>query len=1093
MNPLFPHGEKKMQAKSVWIKHSTLVLPLLCLIIFGTVIGVRLIGSSTGAGAATLVPLKGNVPALVKTSTVTGPANANQTLTLTIGLKLRNAEALQTYANNAIRSRSTRKPQHLTPAQIDANFAPLASSQQAVASYLQSYGFTVTTDPTQRLIIDLRGTVQDAENAFHIQINNYRSAKGRNFYAPSSDPLMPVNLAGLVTNISGLDNVAYFTHPPLAKQSKSKASLSSNSVSCLPAGTGTPPVLLPSQVATAYNLTGFYNAGFYGEGQTVALVEFDDYSSSDISAYTHCYGENNNLPTSVPINRVKVDGGNGGDGAAPGDGSIEVEMDMELILGADPHLAGLDVYEAPNDTQGSNDMWAQIIKSDTIPVISTSWGDCESEVGAAEMQEENSLFTIAAAQGQTIFASSGDAGTEAYCAGSNTYVSGVSDPSSQPYVTGVGGTTLTLGSGNSYGSETVWNDGAGDASGGGISAQWTMPSWQQGPGVIETATPPGASSGTPCGAPSGSYCREVPDVSLNADPNSGEVVYCTVGYCSGAPSPWWYAGGTSASAPMWAAFMALTNEKTLHDGGFNIGFINPYLYQIDQNASGTSYSNDFHDITSGNNDTVDGDGYPYAAIANYDMASGLGSYNGLNLAADLEKLANAQNGTRQAPAATTWYFAEGRVGGGFQEYLTILNPSTQTANVTVQYLFQGQQAQSKNYTVGASSRFTINVNSELGYPAGGAAQSISAIVTSNVGVVVERPMYFTYNGIHSGTDVLGATAPGTSFYFAQGDSSQTSTDHTNEFITILNPSQTATANLTVTYYSGGKAVETDTVSVGPLQRGTTSPTFHGQAAVAVTSDIGVVVERPSYFSGNVPSAGGAVSGAASTIGATTPGTDWLFAEGNTAADFQEDLVLANFGSASANVTVNLEYTGGTEQSVAVTVAPESQFYFNVNNYKGPSNSVSAEVTSDQPIVAERVMYFHYSLNGSVHPGYNDVVGQAGPASQSVYDFAEGAAGTNFGLWLTLQNPNSSAVTVAITIFADNTIIQKEMTLVAHSRSSVLVNNIVNPIVAAYPNSAGYSVSMEVQSSGGPIVVERPEYFTFDGDTGGTDVIGYTGG
>jgi hypothetical protein len=248
--------------------------------------------------------------------------------------------------------------------------------------------------------------------------------------------------------------------------------------------------------------------------------------------------------------------------------------------------------------------------------------------------------------------------------------------------------------------------------------------------------------------------------------------------------------------------------------------------------------------------------------------------------------------------------------------------------------------------------------------------------------------------------------------------------------------------------------------------------------------------------GNVSNAGGSVSGAASAVAATTSGTDWLFAEGYTGTDYQEYLVLANFGSSNATATVNLEYTNGVVQKVSVTVAPQSQFYFNVNNYKGFSgatNSVSAEITSDNPIVAERVMYFHYSMNGSLHPGYNDVVGQAGPASQSVYDFAEGSVGTNFNLWLTLQNPNSTSVTVAITLFADDTIIQKEITLLAHSRSSVLVNGIVDPIIAAYPNSAGASVSMAVQSFGGPIVAERPEYFTFSGDTGDTDVIGYTGG
>ncbi|WP_244422142.1 S53 family peptidase [Ktedonobacter racemifer] len=549
-------------------------------------------------------------------------------------MRLRNADALKNYVDSMKRPKSLNANHYLTKSQVATAYAPLASSEQSIIDYLQSYGFHVTLTMSQHLVVGVQGTV--------------------------SDPMVPSSLAGLIQNVSGLDNAVTFTHPPITKHSLSGQSTpntqSSNAVTCLNAQ----HPLLPSEVATAYNCNGFYSAGFKGEGQTIALVEFDDYNLSDIKAYTGCYGGG-----SVPINKHLVDGGTG---SGPSRGAFEVEMDMELILGMAPHLAGLNVYEAPNTEQGSNDMWAQIINNDAVPVISTSWSICEVDASNADLNFENGLFILAAAQGQTIFAASGDAGINACDPSSPNYGTiSVNDPASQPYVTGVGGTTLTLTANNDYSSETVWHNDPQDATGGGLSSIWSQPSWQQGPGVNNSY-----SNGH----------REVPDVALNADwQYSGYLVYCTVAVSCPGSYPWWYGGGTSASAPLWAAMMALTNQKSLHDGGFNVGFINPLLYQT---ANGTSYSNDFHDVTTGNNDTIDSTG-KYPATPNYDMTTGLGSFNAWNLGQDLAKLAVSQN-PRSTPAATKWYFAEGSVGGSFQEYLTILNSSAQNATVQVQYL-----------------------------------------------------------------------------------------------------------------------------------------------------------------------------------------------------------------------------------------------------------------------------------------------------------------------------------------------------------------------------------------------------------------------
>lgn len=1089
-----------------------LVVLLLCATITGALVTLRFLpGRTTGAQASTLVQLPGHIPGLVKRSVQLGAADPNSPIQLMIGLRPRNAQALKSYVDSLSRSHSTTAHRYLKPAQIAAAFAPAPTAQNAFIAYMQQAGFRLTQTYTDHLMLGFTGTIGEAEQAFQIQINNYRSPTGRQFYAPDTEPSVPAALAPVIQSISGLDTARVFTHPPVIAKQRSTPQSASPRVTCPTAQSGPFNYYLPGQIASAYNLSGLYSSSYRGEGQTIGLLELDDYVSYDISTYTSCYGG-----SSVPISRILV---NGGTGHAPGSGAIEVELDMELVLSAAPRLASLKVYEAANTVVGYIADWSQMIYNDAVPIISTSWGSCESSGFAqAVYSQENSMFQIAALQGQTILAAAGDSGSND-CGNTMPTTPAVDDPASQPYVTGVGGTTLSLNSNGSYNTESVWNNSYGSG-GGGISSLWSMPSWQQGPGVINSF-----SSNVPCGASAGSYCREVPDVALNADPTTGYAVYCTaVAQGSSGPcfpgNPWLVVGGTSAGAPMWAAMVALANEKSLHDGNFNLGFLDPMLYQIDANASSTSYSNDFHDTTTGSNYTTGDGNNEYPAGANYDMASGLGSYNAAALAADLEKLAKNQTSSRTSPANTTWYFAEGSVGGSFSEYITLLNPDpVNAATVNVTYLFQNKPAVTVQHQFPASSRFTINVNADLGVPTNAAQQAISAIVQSvanngipAVPIVAERPMYFNFRGIKSGTDVMGATnATGTQFYFAEGDTRASSNGQNySTFITILNPSATSTAHVQITYYSHGSAVESDTVTVGPLQRGTGLPRIHQQFALKVTSDIGIVVERPMYFNDTIATAGGWTTGAASAIGATTlgpnSGSDWLFAEGYTGTgnNFQEYLVLANFTNSDTIANVKLEYTNGTVQTVPVTVPALSQYYFDVNYANShpiggcsctPTSSLSAEVNASTPsIVAERLMYFHYGPQRI--SGGTDVVGEAGPSSHAVYTFAEGFTQGSFNEYLTLQNPNNSPETVAITLFADNTVVQEQLQLLPHSRTTVNINYLVVPMATAYPtnpNYLGYEVSMDIQAFNGTVVAERPLYFNYFGDPGGTDVLGYTGG
>jgi len=1074
-----------MRVRSIYPR---IVVPLIAGIIVVALLLLYLAPFTRATPASTRISLSNSVSAYVSKSQFLSNASPDQPVSLAVGLSLRNTASLAGYLKEISDPHSPLYHHYLSPASFASIYGPLPQSEYSVMAFLRSQGFRITGTYANHLLVDAAGTVGQAEQAFRVQINNYRSPAGQQFFANAGAPSMPVQIAPLVASVSGLDNTIQYQRKPLIPGQAqlrfgARSATTSNTSSIVPASCPQPGSAIvptsytPPQIATAYNFTKLYSSGMMGEGQTVGLLELDGFSPRDIAAYTACFGGNSNIIRTIPI-----DGFNGAAGA----NAAEVELDIELILGLVPHLASLRVYEASNSSLAAyNDAWARIV-SDAVPVVSTSWVFCEEGAGlTSEIQQENIFFQAAAAQGQTILAASGDLGaTGCYDpnTGANTFPA-VDDPASQPYVTGVGGTTLRINFDNTYQSEQVWNDRAihNGASGGGLSQVWQMPSWQQAPGVANAYS---------------TGFREVPDVSLNADPQTGYDIYCSAGGC--ANRGWMILGGTSAAAPAWAAMIALANQASLKANGFNAGFLNPSLYNIAHGAYGTSYAAGFHDVvpvTGGlNNNDYIGTSGAYPATTEYDLATGLGTYDAYNLSQNLITLGQAFP-HQSVPTNTTWYFAEGRAGGYFQEYLTLENPDPiQTAQVRVQYLFEGATGPAIMHNVAPQSRFTVSVNTDLHFSYTGPGHSLSMIVTSTngVGIVAERPMYFNWHGINSGTDALGSTKLAQDYYFADVESQR----NYSSFITILNPPGGATANVTVTYVAGGTQLATKTIVVPPGQRGTTTPVAVGinrQCAMYVHSDQPVVVERPMYFTTSRSNISGAVTGAATVVGAQAPGTDWLFAEGYTGPNFHEYLVLANFDSTvTANATINLEYSNGAVNPNVVQVPPLSQVFFDVNaasaGFAQSTTELSTEVTSDAPIVAQRQEYFRF--NGSI-PGGTDDIGEPGPA-KVVYSFAEGYTASGFTEFLTLQNPNTTSETVAVTLYMANSITSQQVVTVGpQTRVTLNINSIAVPIAQAN-SRAGYEVSLAVWSVSGSLVAERPMYFNYHNQAwGGTDVVGYS--
>jgi endoglucanase len=483
------------------------------------------------------------------------------------------------------------------------------------------------------------------------------------------------------------------------------------------------------------------------------------------------------------------------------------------------------------------------------------------------------------------------------------------------------------------------------------------------------------------------------------------------------------------------------------------------------------------------------------------------------------------------PVSKLWYFGEGRVGAGFTEWLTLGNPTGTDCQANVQYFYtpDGGSPHSKSLPVSVPkyTRVTQLVNKDLGISATGGGNSVSATVdvgTSCPGIVAERPIYNTTFGnplgVNSGTDVIGATHTGTSFYFADVRTGNQNGGKVSSFIPILN-NGTTTANVTATYFVGGKQVGQQTTQVPPGTRGTIYPNNAGlpaHVAAQVTSDQPVLIERPSYFNHVSEGNAGTVSGEADVVGVQQPSNDFLFAEGYTGGSFQEYLVLANFGtSAISGGTLLLEYTTGATYSFPVTIAAEDQTTFDINQLTGnpashggacttssttcvTSQDVSIEVQAGAGFVAEREMFFHYNHNASYGrslstQGVSDVIGQVGPASASAYSFAEGYTNAGYDEWLTIQNPTGSAETITITLAnAKGTVYPFSVNVSAHSRYTVdIVATVMQHLYHSGDGYAGYEVSMALQSSSGPFVAERPMYWNASGTQGGDDVIGYAGG
>jgi subtilase family serine protease len=585
-----------------------------------TVVVLIVAGASGQAAQSSLTKL-GRAPSLPPGSSAVGALPESTAVNALVTLQPRDPAALAAYADAVSTPGSGVYHQYLTVAQFAQRFGPASAQIAAVRASLAAHGLAPGQPAADGLSIPVTASAGSLAKAFSTSFERYRLAGGATGFANTSAPSVPTGVAGLVQGVVGLSSLA--VQRPLGLRSSRSPATALNAggaaraadvatadetAPCSPARTvsASDGSYTADQIASAYGLSSLHSAGDAGSGTTVALFELEPYSPSDVSAYRACYG------TTTSVTNESVDGG-----AGTGSGLGEAALDIEDVIGLAP-AAAIRVYEGPNTAAGVYETYAKIISDDTAQVVSTSWGTCESVEGLSAAEAENTLFQEAATQGQTVFAAGGDSGAQD-CGGSRR-TQAVDDPASQPYVTGIGGTSLPSSAG---GGETVWNDGSPNgAGGGGVSTLWPRPSYQTSAAKSQTSTT--------CGA-AGDVCREIPDASADADEDTGYVIYYK--------GSWQTTGGTSAAAPTWAALAALADASPAC-GRAHVGFVNPVLYR----AAASSYSSYFNDVTSGNNsyDGVSG----FSAGTGYDMASGLGTPKGAALASAMcgKGISNSSSG-----------------------------------------------------------------------------------------------------------------------------------------------------------------------------------------------------------------------------------------------------------------------------------------------------------------------------------------------------------------------------------------------------------------------------------------------------------------
>lgn len=540
------------------------------------------------SGTALAAPRIGAAPHV--TAALVGPSDAAKTLTVSLYLPSRDPAGLAKFLAQVTKRGNPLYRAYLTPEQYEERFGASSADYAAVVTWAKSQGLTPGEYFTGRHIVPLTGTVQALETALGTHFNDYRDRAGTVFYAASEDAKLPAEVAGRVGAVVGLNGQTHFA--PMAR-------ILPHGVKTLGGGTG------PGGGFSAADLESIYAVPTQtiGQRQSLAVFEQGGFDLSDVTTYL----TTNKLPAvHTPVRNV--DGYNG----SVDDNNVEAEavLDIDMQIAMNPKALRVIVYEEGKSafSVALVNSLAAMAKDNLAKSIDISYGTDKSIQGQDAITAENGALEQLTAQGQAVFASSGDDGAFGRSGGGLN----VSDPCTQPFITCVGGTTVFPGQNETYGAEEVWNNlssGYG-ATGGGISTVWPLPGWQK-PGGYSVTVGNGGSS----------TMRNVPDVAAVGNPLTGVSVYSAIN------GGWIVIGGTSVSAPVWSGYYSLLVANSQALGLGTPGFANPGIYDIQ--AFGGLLQTSLNDVADGfNGSYFEGQAMGFYAGAGYDNTTGWGSILG---------------------------------------------------------------------------------------------------------------------------------------------------------------------------------------------------------------------------------------------------------------------------------------------------------------------------------------------------------------------------------------------------------------------------------------------------------------------------------
>ena len=495
-----------------------------------------------------------NLSPMVAKSTALSAVDTGKEINVILSLPLGDSAGAAKFVQRVSNPKDALYHKYITPQDFAARYGANPADFAALKKWATANGLSIVHESLARTFLTVGGTAAQFQTLFKTQLNNYRRPDGKEFYSASVAPTIPDAIASKVTSVIGLTNS--IQDAPLAKVYKTFGENAAAPIITpdVLGGTGPGGAYAPTDLRTAYRIPHFGGVA----PQTVAVFEQGGYFKYDVETYL----DRMNLPNPT-LSFVGVNGFSG----YVYDFRVELEavLDIDMIIAINPHVKEVVAYEDGKDPfdVALIDALDQVAQDNKAQILSISYGVDESTQSTDQLAAENVALTQLSALGITVVASSGDEGAYGQT-GVNNYPATleVPDPGTQPLVTCVGGTSLTTGQNEVYVTEQAWNrlGEGGGATGGGVSSYWPIPTWQ----TPNYMTFNGGSA---------TY-RNVPDVAAVGDPITGVAVY------SRPNGGWMQIGGTSASAPIWAAYLSILNAGLKYIGAGQIGFFNPTLYNV---------------------------------------------------------------------------------------------------------------------------------------------------------------------------------------------------------------------------------------------------------------------------------------------------------------------------------------------------------------------------------------------------------------------------------------------------------------------------------------------------------------------------------